>query len=486
MTPASRLERGLVWFRTDLRLDDNTALYRAVKQCAAVAGIFLACPGSWRRHNEGDPLIAFRLACLRELQSSLAERNIPLYFLELHDFSRVPRALQQVVKKLRIDTLFANAEYPLNEQRRDAAVREALEGVGVGVEYCSDRTLAPPGSLKTGGGEAYKVFTPFKRAFISQWDGDAFKPLPAPGKTGVAPWPRWLEVAGPGNLVQTLPDTVSGYPAVPVHRGRLYGWLPGEKAARQRLQAFRQVMDSYAAQRDFPAIDATSRLSPYLNCGAISVRRCAYTALTCNQGRWTGGSEGASCWLSELLWREFYTHLIVAYPRLCMGRPFKLETDAVPWSANRAQFARWCRGATGVPIVDAAMRQLQQTGWMHNRLRMIVASFLSKNLLLDWRWGERFFMQHLIDGDFAANNGGWQWAASTGTDAAPYFRVFNPYSQSQKFDPNGEFIRRFVPELAGLGDAEIHCPPRLSTYPQPICDVRETRKRAIQVFAQLK
>jgi deoxyribodipyrimidine photo-lyase len=195
---------------------------------------------------------------------------------------------------------------------------------------------------------------------------------------------------------------------------------------------------------------------------------------------------GPGTWISELIWREFFRHLIVAFPRLCMGRNFQRQYDRLPWREDDAAFDAWCEGRTGVPIVDAAMRQLAQTGWMHNRRRMIVAMFLTKNLLLDWRLGERHFMQHLVDGDLASNNGGWQWAASTGTDAAPYFRVFNPVSQSEKFDPGGVYVRRWVPELADVEDAAVHAPPPLARsrfgYPEAIVDLKASRARAIEVF----
>ncbi|WP_237058142.1 deoxyribodipyrimidine photo-lyase [Microbulbifer sediminum] len=487
MRGKAAFRRGLVWLRNDLRVHDNTALHRAAASCAEFAVIFIACPKTWQDQDEGEPLVAFRMACLRELQESLAQRNIPLYFLELGEFGQVPAAMRQVVEKLGVDVLFANAEYPLNEQRRDGAVRDALKEIEVPVEYCTDRTLVPPGSVTTASGEAYKVFTPFKRAFISQFGGDSYQPLPAPRKrSGDEEWPAWLEVEGSHNLVQTIPGRLRGYKLDVDKRGTVLGWQPGEKAAARRLKAFSGIIDGYEDERDYPAIDGTSRLSPYLNSGAISVRQCAHMALDYNNDRWSGGSDGIACWLGELIWREFYTHLVVAYPRLCRHQPFKPETEGVAWSGDELAFRRWSLGETGVPIVDAAMRQLEQTGWMHNRLRMVVASFLTKNLLIDWRQGERYFMNKLVDADFASNNGGWQWAASTGTDAAPYFRVFNPYSQSKKFDRDGDFIRRYVPELQSVRGDEIHCPPRMSDYPPPICDVKETRKRAIEAFADLK
>ncbi|MFC6634697.1 cryptochrome/photolyase family protein [Microbulbifer taiwanensis] len=487
MSRTHPFRRGLVWLRNDLRLRDNTALYRAAKSCGALAAIYITCPQTWQSHDDGEPVVAFRLACLRELQQSLAAHNIPLYFLELQTFAQVPRALVQIAGKLEIDALFANAEYPLNERHRDAAVRAALKGLRVPVEYSTDRTLLPPGALKTAGGEAYKVFTPFKRAFIARCGGDDFAPLPLPRKMNdEADWPKWIQVQGGNNLVRTIPERLQGYGLLPDGAGRLYGWTPGEKAGARRLRAFRGEIENYADQRDFPGLDATSHLSPYLNCGAVSVRQCVQMALARSSGHWVGGNDGVSCWLGELLWREFYTHLIAAFPRLSMHKPFKPETDRVPWSSDRDRFRQWYAGQTGVPIVDAAMRQLNTCGWMHNRLRMVVASFLTKNLLIDWRWGERYFMRHLLDADLAANNGGWQWAASTGTDAVPYFRVFNPYSQSKRFDRDGEFIRQFVPELRHLDRDAIHCPPQLAGYPLPICDVAQSRKHAIAVFSGLK
>ncbi|HBT32829.1 MAG TPA: deoxyribodipyrimidine photo-lyase, partial [Pusillimonas sp.] len=240
---------------------------------------------------------------------------------------------------------------------------------------------------------------------------------------------------------------------------------------------------------DFPATPGTSQLSPYLAAGLISVRQCLYAALQANQGELETGRAGILTWVNELLWREFYLQLMYSFPALSMHRAMKPETEAVVWRDAPDDFNRWCKGDTGVPIVDAAMRQLNDTGWMHNRLRMVVAMFLSKNLLIDWRYGERYFMQNLVDGELAANNGGWQWSASTGADAAPYFRVFNPVSQSQRFDPEGKFIRKWVPELKEVDTKEIHDPLPLTRevcgYPVIMVDLKVTRQRAIEAFKGL-
>ncbi|WP_444940024.1 cryptochrome/photolyase family protein [Microbulbifer sp. ZKSA004] len=485
------LPRGLVWLRSDLRLNDNSALYQASVQCQEVAAVFIACPDTWQSQDEGNPLVTFRIACLRELRDGLEERNIPLYFVEVPTFAQVPGVLQQIVGRLDVNALYANAEYPLNELRRDNAVKDLLTNEGVQVQFYSDRTLLPPGAVRTGGGKPYKVFTPFKRALIQLCADSEVKTLPKPRKISTrengAHWPKWLSLSEGQKLSQKIPTQLSTYSIDKIDdAGLIKGWQVGEKAALKRLKKFGGKISAYQAERDFPALDSTSCLSPYLNSGAVSIRQCIAMALDMNEGRWLGGDDGAACWISELIWREFYTHLLVDFPRLSKGRPFKQETDQIPWSYNKDQFERWTLGETGVPIVDAAMRQLNETAWMHNRLRMIVASFLSKNMLIDWRWGERYFMQRLIDADFASNNGGWQWTASTGTDAAPYFRVFNPYSQSQRFDPNGDFIRKFIPELKELSDKAIHDPPPTQGYPQVICDVGAGRKRAIEVFANLK
>ncbi|MFC7001925.1 cryptochrome/photolyase family protein [Pseudobowmanella zhangzhouensis] len=235
-------------------------------------------------------------------------------------------------------------------------------------------------------------------------------------------------------------------------------WPAGEQLAQQQLQRFvHEAIRDYKQTRDFPAQDNTSRLSAYQAVGALSTMQCLRAALAENNGELDSGNEGIVTWINELIWRDFYRHLLVAYPDLCKHKAFKSDTDRLPWKHDEDKFQRWCEGNTGYPIVDAAMRQMNQTGWMHNRLRMIVAMFLTKHLFIDWRWGERYFMQKLVDGDLASNNGGWQWSASTGCDAVPYFRIFNPVTQSERFDPKGDFIRNYVPEIAKFDAKKFIC-----------------------------
>jgi deoxyribodipyrimidine photo-lyase len=268
--------------------------------------------------------------------------------------------------------------------------------------------------------------------------------------------------------------------------------IVGEKAAQQRLHKFVEYkITDYKNLRDFPSKDATSLLSPYFAAGMITVRQCINLVQnwqqTVNRLSFFELNEGPLTWVNELLWREFYRHILVGFPRVSKHKPFKLNTNKLPWGYDQKLLQQWQQGLTGVPIVDAGMRQLNQTGWMHNRLRMVAAMYLSKNLFLDWRLGEQYFMNNLIDGDLASNNGGWQWAASTGVDAVPYFRIFNPYRQSERFDPDGKFIRKYVPELTGLDNKAIHQAQsnKHINYPKPIVDLQASKQRAISAFKKL-
>ncbi|MFN3237947.1 MAG: cryptochrome/photolyase family protein, partial [Pseudomonadales bacterium] len=263
-----------------------------------------------------------------------------------------------------------------------------------------------------------------------------------------------------------------------------------EQAALEQLESFVAERGAdYQKNRDLPALEGTSRLSAALAVGLVSPVQCFHEAVAASDGD-LSKSQGLETWVSELIWREFYINVIYCWPDVCKGKAFRPETDAVAWRYDEKDFALWCEGKTGFPIVDAAMRQLNETGWMHNRLRMVTAMFLTKYLLIDWRWGEQYFMSHLVDGHFAANNGGWQWSASTGTDAAPYFRLLSPIRQGERFDPDGDFIKRFIPELKDVSSKALHkpgCSELTETgYPAPMVDLKVAREACLAAFKALR
>ncbi|MHC4827029.1 MAG: deoxyribodipyrimidine photo-lyase [Planctomycetota bacterium] len=473
---------ALVWFRADLRVRDNTALAEACRDASGGAvAVFTVCPRQWREHDWADVKVDFILRTLGELRSDLGRLNIPLLITRADTFDQVPALLLKTARAHRCDAVYFNREYEINEARRDEAVTQTFADAGLEARAFHDQSVIPPGTLRTTTDRFYSVFTPYRRAWIRH--------LKERGVPAVRPRPR--RRPGTGVTADALPKSVAGFDRA---RARPDLWPAGEHAARRRLRSFVETrIRDYARHRDRPALDGTSALSPYLAVGAISTRQCLQAAMAANGNSLNGRKTGAATWITELIWREFYRHLLVGYPRLSMGRAFRPETDRIDWNRDRERFDAWCRGRTGVPLVDAAMRQLEQTGWMHNRLRMITAMFLTKDLLIDWRWGERHFMRHLIDGDLASNNGGWQWSASTGADAAPYFRIFNPYRQSRKFDPQGAFIRRHVPELDGVEGDAIHDPSPLPgpqrsklDYPPPIVDHTEAAARAVARFRELR
>ncbi|CAB3897123.1 Deoxyribodipyrimidine photo-lyase [Achromobacter anxifer] len=466
----------LLWLRTDLRAHDNPALAAAASG-GTVTALFLAAPGQWRQHGDAPAKVDFWLRNLRELSHELGRLGIPLRLLTVPDWSQAPQALASFCRAHAIGHVHANAEWAVNERRRDEAVASNLQAMGVDWTLHHGASLLRPGSVLNGKGECYRVYTPYARACRERLRTAPLRAVPAPRAQTPPPWPA-----------DPLPDAFEGY-AAPSDAVRAL-WPAGEDAASERLEAFADgVIDAYQQQRDFPSLPATSCLSPYLAAGVLSPGQALRAALAANQGEVDGGKAGASTWINELLWREFYQHLLAAHPALSMHQPMKPETAAVPWRDAPEDLRAWQQGRTGIPIVDAAMRQLLALGWMHNRLRMVAAMFLSKNLLIDWRLGEAWFMAQLVDGDLAANNGGWQWSASTGADAVPYFRIFNPLSQSRKFDPDGVFLREWLPELAHLDDRAIHDPSPMERaaagYPLAIVDLAQSRLRALEAFGGL-
>lgn len=473
------MTRHLMWFRADLRTIDNTALAMACQHPdTPVIALYFISTAQWQAHDVAGCKIDFELRTLQQLSDELARLNISLQILYSADFKQQLIDLKNFCQAQNITAVFYNKQYEINELQRDQQLQPLLAGMTV--HAFDDQCLVAPQHIKTGEGRFYSVYTPFKKAWLQHINQQGVSIL---GK----PTPRTSLVLAPS----PVPTQVLGFASHLTDDIAQKYWPAGEQAALARLDIFcQQHIRGYKDNRDFPFhAEGTSRLSPYLAIGAISSRQCYQAAI--NEQQAYGASNGIDHWISELGWREFYKHIMVGFERVCKHQPFKLETNAIVWQHDEENFARWCAGKTGFPLVDAAMRQLHTIGWMHNRLRMVTAMFLTKDLGIDWRWGERYFMQHLIDGDLAANNGGWQWCASTGNDAAPYFRIFNPTLQSLKFDANGDFIRHYLPELAHLDNKTIHEPhgkqrQLFLDYPMPIVDHKAAAKRSIEVFESIK
>ncbi len=483
------LDSGLVWFRRDLRVDDHPALHLALQQCRHVHCVFVFDRDILAALPRADRRVEFIRASLVELDGDL--RRLSGHeaggLIVLHD--RAASAVPALAQQLGVQAVYAAHDYEPQAQARDAQVRGALAACGIALHTTKDHVVFEGREILTGGGTPYTVFTPYKRAWLARLEKLGAPPVydVAPAPDALAPRPP--ELRGP---VPTLAEL--GFEASNLAQLKM---PTGASGARQLLDDFVARMDHYHETRDYPALKGPSYLGVHLRFGTLSVRRAV--ALAQQHGR--NGSAGAASWLSELVWREFYFQILANFPHVATSA-FKPAYDAIPWEQGthaQALYAAWCEGRTGYPIVDAAMRQLNQSGYMHNRLRMVAGSFLVKDLGLDWRWGERYFAQQLNDFDLAANNGGWQWVASSGCDAQPWFRIFNPVSQSRKFDPQGRFIRRYLPQLAALPDAALHAPWLASPlelasagvalgqdYPLPLVLHDEARARALQRYAVVR
>ncbi len=469
------------WIRRDLRLADNQALASALSHAEGVLPTFVLDPALLGSPYAGDKRVAFLFGGLRQLDADLRARGSRLVVRRGEPVAELRALLQESGAT----SLFAEEDFSPYARQRDARVAAALP-----LHLTGGVTVHPPGAVRKADGEPYTVFTPFSRAW---------KTLPLPSVRDVLAAPTWLP-AVPDLASLVIPDSPALPPSVP--------FPPGEAEAQRRLAAFVDADDPpiyrYAQARDRLDLEATSQLSPYLRFGFVSARQLVVSALAAADaasafgGRSGQERKGAETWLNELVWREFFIHILHHFPHV-RGSSFRPEYDQIAWENDRGAFAAWCEGRTGYPIVDAAMGQLVKTGWMHNRARMIVASFLVKDLLIDWRWGERFFMQHLVDGDPAANNGGWQWTAGTGTDAAPYFRIFNPILQGKRHDPEGIYVRRWLPELDRVPDGRLHAPWEMTTeeqqdagcvigqdYPAPAVDHAWARERTLAAYARAR
>jgi deoxyribodipyrimidine photo-lyase len=494
-----------VWLREDLRLLDHQGFLKAQEsaqetpdQQSKILALYIMTPETWRSHDRSAVQIHLILSKLRELSQALAKFHIPLKILNLKSFDEIPAALKKFCRHYGIQEIYASKYYGYDEIRRDTLVQKALNEIGVNVFFRHGFVVFKPTDILKSDGTPYQVFTPYKRAWIQKFLASQFfeavqENVEKSEKIALKAQDFW-ESSDP------IPENLAGFEDKNLIHEK---FVLSEKALHQKLKKFLQAsVLHYQEDRDFPAKSmGTSQLSPYLAQGMISPKQILKALmleyLEDSRGDFLKllAKPGIETFVGELIWRDFYQMVLYHFPRVSKHQPFKLKTKKIPWASGahaEKLFQAWCEGNTGFPIIDAAMRCLNQTGFMHNRLRMITAMFLSKLLLLDWRWGEAYFMKHLVDGELGANNGGWQWCASTGTDAVPYFRIFNPTAQSQKFDPEGVFIRQYLPELdqavhQGLPLKNIHCPDLLARkkcgYPEPIIDYASQRQKALKLFA---
>ena len=465
--------KALVWFRSDLRTGDNPALRDAFKKAESIEAIFSFSSEQLDSHNEANVKVDFLIQHLFSLEKTLSSYNVPLTIIKSNGFDEDPVLIEKYCLDRSIEKVFWNNQFGEDESLRDKKVLEALESNAISVETFHDQVVYQPGSLKTGQGSPYSVFTPFKRKWVENFQMD------------------FLDIdfqyvqKNPQDITSNVSTFDFNYSRT--HQVDMSLWGIGEPAAEKRLHEFldEKVMN-YSINRNDPILEGTSRISPYLALGIISPRKCILEALKINNFEFTSGNTGITKWIDEIVWREFYKNIMFSFPKVSRGQPFQDYSKKIKWRYSDEEFKAWKEGKTGFPIVDAAMRQIRNEGWMHNRLRMVVAMFFTKNMLHDWRLGEAYFMQNLIDGDFASNNGGWQWSSSTGTDAAPYFRIFNPITQSTNFDKEGLFIKKYIHELKDLDKSVIHNPPKehrkYCNYPEPILDLKESRLRAIEAF----
>ncbi|TCD68221.1 hypothetical protein EIP91_011393 [Steccherinum ochraceum] len=475
------------WMRMqDMRINDNTALSLASEH-AQKAGLpllvlFILSPQDYVAHDRSARRVDFTLRNLKSMQESLSPLNIPLCTFLHTPRTTLPERVIALLSQWNATHLFANIEHEVDELRRDIKVCQlAKKGEKVQCAFVHDKCIIPPGVVKTKEGRAYTVFSPFFRAWLPHLEDKpdplAYRPAPQANNESIRSHDTYGKL-----FSMPVPEVVEGFELAKDDAEQMRTcWAAGEDIAKEMLRRFlytksrssqmgevdplaegakeaekNPAKDSrigkYNVARDKVNADTTSRLSPYLAAGVISARECirATVVLYGNKNGKVDASRetGIGRWVQEVAWRDFYTHIVANFPRVSMGRPFLEKFADVKWETNEEHLQAWKDGRTGVPIVDAAMRQANTMGWMHNRVRMVTAMYLVKDLMIDWRLGEKYFMETLIDGDLASNNGGWQWSASTGVDPAPYFRIFNPYTQSQKADPTGEYIRHYVPELS--------------------------------------
>ncbi len=471
-------KRGLVWFRRDLRLHDHAALYAALKGCEQVHCVFVFDREILDILPQEDRRVAFIHASIVELDAELQKHGGALIVRHAWASEELPK----LAAELNIDAVFTNHDYEPQATARDAKVEAVLAQQGVSFHTFKDQVIFEKREVLTQSDTPYGVFTPYKNAWLKKVDAYYLQAYTVERYAGKLAKPIGNNSILPLGSIQLRTYSIDNMKI-----------SVGVSGAKRLLSDFLSRMDNYEEARNFPAIKGVSYLSVHLRFGTISIRelaRAAHARLAL--------SRGAEVWLSELIWRDFYFQILHHYPHV-VSRAFKPDYDRITWSNNEAHFKAWCEARTGYPLVDAAMLQLNTTGYMHNRLRMVTACFLIKDLGIDWRWGERYFAEKLNDFDLSANNGGWQWAASSGCDAQPYFRIFNPITQSEKFDSEGKFIRRYLPQLAKLSNKDIHAPWLTkpmelqaagvkigNDYPAPIVQHDEARAATLARYAVVK
>lgn len=466
-------QKSLVWFRRDLRDYDHAALYHALQSSAQVYCVFVFDRDILDQlKDKADRRVEFIWESVRELKAALLEKGGDLIVLHAQAQDEIP----QLALRLQVDAVFTNHDYEPGAIARDLEVSTQLQTQGIAFKHFKDQVIFEQDEILTMAGKPYAVFTPYKNMWLKSVNDYHLQPYP------VDSYVQHLA----NDHAHDLPSLESmGFERTNLASMRL---PTGMQGGLSLFEDFKQRIDRYQEARDFPAVKGVSYLSVHLRFGTISIRYLARSAMQ-------AANAGAQTWLNELIWREFYVQILYHHPQVAHGHAFKAMFEHLPFPNDETLFQAWCAGKTGYPLVDAAMRQLNSSGFMHNRLRMVAASFLVKDLLIDWRWGERYFAEKLIDFDLSANNGGWQWAASTGCDAQPWFRIFNPITQSERFDTNGKFIRKYVPELLHCSDKEIHAPWLMPTlrqqlintiigldYPQPVVDHATQRALALSLY----
>ena len=435
MTSQNKQKIAIFWHRRDLRLHDNAGLYHALRSGLPVLCLFIFDKNILEKLNDRhDKRVTFIHDTLIDLQSSLAEKGSDL----LIRYGTPEKIWKELTEAFQIGEVYTNHDYESYSKTRDTQIEALLKNKGIAFLTYKDQVIFEKDEIKTGQNTIYTVFTPYSRAWKAKCNDFFLSSYPTE---------KYFN-----HFFQTQPRPIPSIGDIGFERAQ--GAFPSQKISDD-------VLEKYEDRRNYPAQPGTTHIGIHLRFGTVSIRDLARKAF-----------ETSDTWLNELIWRDFYQQILWNFPQVGEGRAFRPEYDRIKWRNNEAEFKLWCKGQTGYPLVDAGMHEINATGFMHNRVRMVVASFLTKHLLIDWRWGEAYFAEKLLDYDLAANNGGWQWAAGSGTDAAPYFRIFNPTAQAEKFDPKGEYIRKWVPELNSLN------------YPDPIVDHKMARERCLKAYKE--